>query len=271
MGVDISLNSLGDRGPELINPRSPSTKRIFVLGSSITMGWGVPYPEIFTTLTQEHLNQAKPFGAVSFEIANAGIGNYNTHYQYSLFKNQYPVLKPDLILLNYFISDVQPRTMGRNNFLLKHSFLAAFFFDRWSQLQARMGGNFKNLFTFYSDLYREDSEPWKSTKKEIMEMRDIAARDHIPFIIMITPDIHDLSPDSSYGPLYQKMEHAFQEMNIPTVNTFELFQKKFGSNVPHLWIQSDDPHPNARGHELMADALYQFLITTNPLHLKTGE
>jgi len=271
MGVDISLNSLGQRGPERSPEKPSSTKRILVFGSSITMGWGVPYEKVFTSVAEERLNREKPFGnGPVFEIENAGIGNYNTHFQYKLFQNQYPVVKPDMVVLHYFISDVQPRSMGRNNLLLKHSCLAAFFFDRWSQLRLRMTGNFKDLFAFYNDLYRDDSKAWADTRREIGEMRDIAARDKVPFVIMIIPDIHDLSPGSPYGPLYQKMETAFRAMDIPTVNTFDEFRQQFGNDVSRLWIQSDDPHPNAGGHALMADILYRYLAGQDPMRLRSG-
>ena len=269
MGVEISLNSLGDRGPELKNPKSPDCKRVFVLGSSITMGWGVPFDDIFSSVTEQMLNTNKPFGpGVSFEFVNAGIGNYNTHFQYELFKRQYPVVKPDMVVLHYFISDVQPRGMGRDNFILKHSELAAFFFDRWSQFKLRFGGKFKDLFTFYNDLYADDSEPWKQTQQEILAMRDTTAKDGVPFLVMIVPDIHDLSPGTPYQVLYSKMETAFKGMGLPTVNAFDPFQKEFGDDVSKLWIQSDDPHPNAQGHKLMAQVLYQYFVDTDPLKLK---
>ncbi|MEI8343223.1 MAG: hypothetical protein WCH43_17000, partial [Verrucomicrobiota bacterium] len=88
--------------------------------------------------------------------------------------------------------------------------------------------------------------------------------------ILIIPDIHDLSPGSPYGPLYKKMETAFRSLNIPTVNTFDEFQQKFGDDVTRLWIQSDDPHPNANGHALMADILYRYLTEQDPMKLKSG-
>ena len=268
MGVDISLNSLGQRGPELAREKPSSTKRVLVLGSSITMGWGVPQEKVFTSVAQERLNREQPFGpGVRFEFANAGIGNYNTHFQYKLFLNQYPVVKPDLVVLHYFISDVQPRTMGRDNPILKHSYLAAFFFDRWSKIQLQFSGKYKDLFTFYSDLYKDDSPAWESTRREISEIRDITLRDKVPFVIMIIPDIHDLTPGSPYGALYKKMETAFTGMNIPGVNAYEPFQKRFGGDVSQLWIQSDDPHPNASGHELMAGLLYDYIVEKDPLHL----
>jgi hypothetical protein len=271
MGVDVTLNSLGDRGPELQDPKDPGRKRVLVLGSSITLGWGVPFEQTFAARTENALNTGKPFGpGVSFEFVNAGIGNYNTHFQHTLFERQYPAVRPDLVVLHYFISDVQPRTMGRDSFILKHSFLAAFLFDRWSQIKLRMSGDYKDLFTFYKELYADGSEPWKQTRSEILAMRDRAASDRVPFIVMIIPDIHDLSPGTPYKVLYDKIETAFTQMGLTTLNTFDAFQREFGADVTSLWIQSDDPHPNAKGHALMADVLYRYIAEADPLGLRSG-
>jgi len=232
------------------------------------MGWGVPFENIFTSVTQQKLNTQKPFGpGVSFEFVNAGIGNYNNYFQYKLFERQYPIVKPDMVVLHYFISDVQPRGMGRDSLILKHSYLAAFLFDRWSQLKLRFGGHYKDLLTFYQELYQDDSEPWKQTQKQIVAMRDQTARDGVPFVVMIIPDIHDLSPGTPYQALYTKMETTFKGLGLPTVNAFDAFQKQFGGDVSTLWIQSDDPHPNAKGHALMAQILYDYLCQADPLHL----
>jgi hypothetical protein len=272
MGVEISLNSLGDRGPELQNPKIPDCKRVLVMGSSITMGWGVPFEKTFTATTESLLNSNKPFGPkISFEFVNAGIGNYNNYFQYKLFQRQYPVVKPDMVVLHYFISDVQPRGMGRDSFILRDSYLAAFFFDRWSQIKLKFSGQYKDLFTFYQDLYADDSQPWKQTQQQISEMRDLTAKDGVPFLVMIIPDIHDLSPGTPYKNLYAKMEAAFKAMNIPTVNGFDAFQKDFGDDVSKLWIQSDDPHPNANGHALMAKILYNYLAENDPLKLQPAQ
>jgi len=269
MGVDVSLNSLGDRGPELAEPRDTARKRVLVMGSSITMGWGVPLPQTFAATTEQLLNTQHPFGPqTSFEFVNAGIGNYNTVFQHALFRRQFPVVKPDMVVLHYFVSDVQPRTMGRNNPLLQHSYLAAFVFDRWSQVKLRFGGNYKDLFTFYSELYQDDSPAWAMTKQHVQEMREASEKAGAPFVIVITPDIHDLSPGTPYKALYDKIEKTFSGMGIRTVSTFDAFQKEFGGDVSKVWIQADDPHPNAKGHALMANVLYQYMVDTDPLALK---
>ena len=96
-------------------------------------------------------------------------------------------------------------------------------------------------------------------------MRDRTTKDGVPFIVMIIPDIHDLSPGTPYKALYDKMEAKFKEMGLTTINTFDAFQRDFGDDVTKLWIQADDPHPNARGHALMADILYRYIVAADPL------
>ena len=51
----------------------------------------------------------------------------------------------------------------------------------------------------------------------------------------------------------------------------DAFQKEFGDDVSKLWIQSDDPHPNASGHALMAQILYNYLVENDPLKLKSPQ
>ena len=261
MGTPIALNSLGDRGPELA-ARTDRTRRVLVLGSSVTLGWGVPFPEVFSSVLETRLNQERPFGDYRFELVNAGIGNYNTKFQYVLFKRQYPLVKPDLVILHYFIRDAEPIGMGRDNPILKHSYLAAFLYNRVQLLGRRT-----NLFDHYRQLYADDSAPWSETRAIVAEMKRTLDRDRVPFLVMIIPDIHDLSRTSPYGELYARMERDFAAAGVPTLNTYAAFQAQFGDRERDLWIQSDDPHPNGRGHKLMADVAFTYLAERNPLGL----
>jgi hypothetical protein len=170
-----------------------------------------------------------------------------------------------MVVLHYFLSDVQPRTMGRNSAILRHSFLAAFLFDRWSQVKLRFGGEFQDLFTFYNNLYAADSPAWRETQQHVQAMRDACARGGVPFVVVITPDIHDLSPGTPYKALYGQIQAAYQRSGIPTISTFDALQSAFGKDVSTLWVQSDDPHPNARGHAVMADVLYRYIADKSPL------
>ena len=120
MGVDISLNSMGNRGRELISPKPAGEKRIYVAGSSLTMGWGVPEMQVFSYLVEEKLNQS---GQSKYNFINAGVGNYSTFSSVSMLYRRFDEVKPDMIILQHFIADVEPRDVGKNNWLLQKSYL----------------------------------------------------------------------------------------------------------------------------------------------------
>lgn len=256
MGVDVALNAHGHRGPDL-GPKSPSRKRVFVLGSSVTMGWGVPLEQTFTSVVESQFNKELPLGSdTRIELANAGIGNYNTYAQSRLFHRQFAELDPDLVVLHYFISDAEPRPPGRNSFLLRHSYFAAYVYDRFRTLGLAAEGK-NDLFKYYSGIYDDARPHWKETLTLISEMRDAAAKRGVPFLVMIIPDFHNLQPGTPYGALYEKMEQGFSARGVHVINTFPVFQQRYGGQESALWIQRDDPHPNGAGHALMAELLYR--------------
>ncbi len=253
MGTDISLNSWGHRGPER-SRRIPSTKRIFLLGSSITMGWGVPYEDVFSTVVEKHLNEK----GKGVEIFNAGIGNYNTYYQYLLFKDQFERVDPDMVVLHYFINDAEPNPVNSNP-LARYSYLAAYLNSEFQGMYFKYFGT-RDLVAYYSDLYRDENPQWQKTVGYINEMKAAADQKNIPFLIVIVPDTHNLDKGSPYEGLYQNIETRFSKMQIPTLNLFADFQERFGDKETNLWVASDDPHPNATGHALMAETLEKYLL-----------
>jgi lysophospholipase L1-like esterase len=268
MGVQVSLNSLGHRGGELLDPKPQGTKRVLVLGNSVTLGWGVPYQDVFTSVVERRLNEQKPFGrSVTFEFDNAGVGNYNAVAEYVLFRRQYQRIHPDWVILQYLISDADPRPLARRNFILKHSYFADYLFYAFQIFTAPFG-NQRDRYRYNKDLYADTSPAWKEALAAVEKIKAITAKNGIPFMVMITPDLHDLSDTPSHELIYQKIEHAFRRSGIPTFNTFAPFQSKYGKTAAILWVAPDDPHPNRQGHAFMAALLYQYIVDSNPLRLR---
>src|SRR5262249_16136694 len=78
--VTIRTNEWGLRGPAL-GPRVGHTRRILVLGDSITLGWGVREEDTITARLQKMLADA----GQKVEVLNAGVGNYNTDREVEWF------------------------------------------------------------------------------------------------------------------------------------------------------------------------------------------
>ena len=161
-----------------------------------------------------------------------------------------------MVILQYFIADVEPREVGRDNWLLQKTYLGSYFYN---DIRAIIFKNsHSSLFDFYKKLYLDESIPWKQTLDQISQLKQFLAEKKIPLLIMIIPDLQDLSKGSPYEPLYQKMESAFQAMGVQTLNTFSGYQTLFEKRESQLWVHPNDPHPNALGHRLMADLLYDY-------------
>ena len=85
---------------------------------------------------------------------------------------------------------------------------------------------------------------------------------------MIIPDFHNLAANSPYEGVYEKIAAKFRDLGIATINTFPIFQKLYGGHESELWIDEEDPHPNFKAHVVMADLLYDYLKTANPLKIE---
>lgn len=257
MGVEVALNSLGHRSAELQNPKAGNERRIHVLGSSITLGWGVKVEEGFVSRVEQRLNREK--GARNghrYTAINAGIGNYNTFYEVELFKRQVDATDPDVVVLQYYINDAEPNPKGENNPVLKYSLFAAFVYQHFKTLTAV---STKSLAEHYGDLYRKNAPDWERAKASIRELRAITDKRGIRLVVLLVPELHDLSSDGPYPPIYDKIGAVFRKMGIDMINPLSRFQMAFSDDPSRAWVAPNDPHPNAMAHKVIADALYEYL------------
>ena len=98
------LNSFGLRSPEVAIPKPPGTVRILLLGDSFTFGYQAATDEIFARRLEERLTGT---GGTKIEVVNAGVLSYCPLLEYLQYKHHLHVLEPDLVILNFDMSDVQ--------------------------------------------------------------------------------------------------------------------------------------------------------------------
>ncbi len=102
--TDYKINSLGLRDKEYSIPKPSNTFRILMLGDSFTEGDGVFSNETFSKRLEEKLQSFS--SPVKFEVINAGVGSYSPLLEYLYLKNYGLQLQPDLVILNFDLSDV---------------------------------------------------------------------------------------------------------------------------------------------------------------------
>ncbi|NQV83526.1 MAG: SGNH/GDSL hydrolase family protein [Rhodospirillales bacterium] len=257
MGVEVTLNSLGHRSAELRVLKGENERRFHVLGSSIALGWGVEAEEGFVGRVENRLNSEKgPQNGHRYTGINAGIGNYNTYYAAELFKRQVDLTKPDVAVLQFYVNDAEQDPKREDSSILRYSLFAAFIYQH---IKTLMVVSTKTLAEHYRDLYVEGAPGWQKAKAAIREIKAITDKRGIPLVALLVPELHDLSDNGPYPPIYEKIGAAFEAMGIPMINPLSRFQEAFSDDPSKAWVARNDPHPSASAHKVIAGALFDYL------------
>jgi len=249
-GVDIKINSLGFRDFEYPKEKPPNKKRIIFIGDSFTLGWGVPLNRTFAKQVEQMLNKTDHI----YEVINMGIGNYNSMMEVELFKLKGLPLKPDLLIMSYFINDAEP-TPKRTIFsrgLLKYSYFLNFCFDRYVKLRIRFDEEFK-WETYYQQLYDENSKSLAMNKSSIKELSKICKDARIQLLIVNIPELHELK-EYPFSFATEYVRNIAVENHLPFLDMLP-FLKNY--NPESLWVTPEDTHANVKAHTIIAQEIYQ--------------
>jgi hypothetical protein len=216
--VDIRTNEWGLRGPPL-NGAGETARRILFLGGSITLGWGVPEEDTVSARVEKGLREL----GESVEVFNGGIGNYNAQRYVERFFVELKDLNPTDIVVQYFLRDAEDLDPGRDNWILRNS----------------------------DNAYHEDSIGFRNMHGALQKLADYAKANNIRIYLVMTPDVHNLK-DYQFGFVHERMKRMAAELGYTYVDLLGAF----GTLSPEeVWAMPGDPHPNALGHKLMAEAI----------------
>ena len=101
----VQTNSFGLRSPEVAVPKPRGTFRILLLGDSFTFGFQSSEETVFGRKLEQRLRSAG--GRSPIEVVNAGVLSYCPLLEYLQYRHRLDVLEPDLVILNFDMSDVQ--------------------------------------------------------------------------------------------------------------------------------------------------------------------
>jgi hypothetical protein len=101
----VQTNSFGLRSPEVAVPKPAGTFRVLLLGDSFTFGLRVADEQVFARQLEHQLRER--YHRDSIEVVNAGVLSYCPLLEYLQYRHYLHVLEPDVVILNFDMSDVQ--------------------------------------------------------------------------------------------------------------------------------------------------------------------
>ena len=100
-GSPLTINNYGMRNRPISKRKPPNTYRIAMMGSSITMGYGVKDDETYARLLEEKFNAAMSKEGPRVEVLNFAIGQYYALHQAGALRTKIFDFEPDAI---YFVA-----------------------------------------------------------------------------------------------------------------------------------------------------------------------
>lgn len=111
----VAINSAGFRDPERTLSKPAGTKRIVLLGDSMTWGWGVDQGQRFSDLLEQKL-------APSTQLINLAVPGYGTDAHLWTLEERALAYQPDIILLCFVANDILEAKSSRVHEMFKPRF-----------------------------------------------------------------------------------------------------------------------------------------------------
>jgi hypothetical protein len=247
----VTTNSLGMIGPERDIAKPPHTRRIALLGSSLSAGHLIQSNETYSALLEKRLNAVHPYRpGEQFEILNFACEGYTLPQILDVAVEDAPRFTPDVYMVDLNELEVfgnwswQLVVLIRNRIDAKYDFLRATF------RQARVSPTdeaqelFAKLVPYRVPMVR----------RILVELKANAERHHAGMLAILLP-VAEAGEMSKNRVAWVK--EVLQPLGIPVVDALDTFDE-FPNPEP-LLSSREDPHPNNWGNALIFENLYRKL------------
>jgi len=256
-GGFVQTNGAGFRERSFSEVKAPGTYRIIAVGDSFTYGNGIRNDERYTEMLQKRLPD-------NFEVLNFGTAGANTPQHLQTISNVVLPLKPDFVILQWYINDVEGHdATGRPTYhsLLPFKSLHGWLIDKsafyavanmeWAKWQVALGWT-----ATYADYLRARmSDPngpdARRDRATLVALIEACRRQGVAIGIVLFPDT-GAAIDANYpfGYLHDRVLETCSEQGIPCVDLREDFAAI--KDRQSLWANRLDHHPSGRANEIAA-------------------
>jgi hypothetical protein len=256
-GIPFRVSAQGFRSPEVAIPKPAGTRRVVVLGDSVTWGAGVREEETFSHRLEVALRSAV---ACPVDVVDTGVSGYGSVEELDVLEHEGLGFEPDVVLVYHIENDntvishaTGPVAAFLKDRVLYHSYLfagtlQAIRVTRWRIEVARVGGD-----TAAWAMQQNNWATHPGTAESLAALRRIGvlAHEHGARVILASHP-SSLSVAVSDEVRNGLLRGVADETGMTFVDMNAAFVPYLGGD---LAVSATDLHPNGRSHGIIADAL----------------
>ena len=247
--VPFATNSFGYRSPEIALEKPENTKRVLVLGDSISFGHKVMDNETYSYFLEETLSQN--FGEdISIEIINTA-APANSPYQEYYDLERGLKFDPDAIILQLTLNDISDMPYVTvidvqkhiDRILKERSALYLFLKDVASRIRFQdiTGKNvsekaLQQEIDIARSMINDPDNPevlkaWNMAFEWIQQMTDLAKERGIPFVLIATPIDFQLGREKQFAHPQRILQAFAVEEEIQFIDLLDILQKMYAESA----------------------------------------
>ena len=274
-GLLYRTNSRGFRDAEYTISKPAGTRRIVVVGDSVTAGHGVEGDTIYSKQLERLLN-GEPGAAVLYEVPTLALGALNVTQSVHLARVEAVRYQPDVLVLGYVLNDpdfpsslqrkrASPKARSRlvrfkhrvgSSSLVFHSYRLA---QRLAWRLRVAAGNEQTAEYVRRDYFTRvhtDPRSWARVVQAFAELGASANERQLPVVVAIFPILHRLD-DYPWASVHALIAAEAERNGFIVLDLLPSFRRH---RAHELQVASaDHVHPNTLGHRLAAEALRDLL------------
>jgi lysophospholipase L1-like esterase len=248
----LTTNSAGlaDKEYPLVKP--PHTRRIALIGDSVTRGLGAPPDGNFESLLEHKLNEAHTtLETTRYEILNFGVSGYHITQQLESARVKAAPFKPDVYVFALTDLAVYRRWSGHIAALVYSGIDLKYDYLRNLVQEARLTKNDPiGVFDARLARYRIPTIRWV-----IGEVQKLAREQQAEVMVILVPSTEE---PKALAEAFLGVRDVVADAGIPVIDLIGTFG---GSrDLSAYRVASGDRHPNAAGHQLLFEELYSKLL-----------
>lgn len=254
-------NSNGYRDYEYSHQKDANTFRIMVIGDSVAQGHGVTLEEAFGKVLERRLNDPQHHTTNKVEVIILARGGYSTSQELVLLENEAFGYSPNLIIWNYTLNDpADPVFHNANGEFGTFFYKPALHTLHWIKREiffAKERIKKRECKNEYHEILH--CVYWEQVALHVAQIGKTAKEKGIPIIFSINPVFKKGQHFNNYSlaPLHLKLGDLATNAGLIVVDGWDAY-KPYHSDELRQHVRGGDPwHPNAKGHVVTAEYLYE--------------
>jgi hypothetical protein len=255
--VDHSFNSLGFRGLEFSEVKTPGRFRTAFFGDSMTVGEGVYIEDTYPQQVRIELQQDYQ---IFVETMNFAVSAFNSEQEARLVRHVLPQFDPDILVLGYTMNDPADRIPRRPEDAPNWDPVAVFKATHPPPdlhtlrliHSVYMQWRVRNLtLEFLKDLHDPDGSRWARTASAIEDIGNQCQQRGIPCVAVLFPILTELQE----YPLAQGHQQVRTTLETNGFLVLDMLEELRPHTAKDLWVHPTDQHPNEFVHRLVGEKL----------------